>query len=86
MEKNLDYLEHPNKIQKRAVSRFRLLSRKGHNIELYIAEMIYKMMILSAMLHCSIIFIDLPNCHRLEFEDIQNRAMQIVYGSISSSE
>ena len=38
------------------------------------------------MIYCSNILIDLPNCHKLKFEDIQNRAMQIVYGSINSSE
>ena len=86
MDKNLNYLEHLNKIQKKAASRVRLLSRIRHNIGPYTAETIYKMMILPVMLYCSNIFIDLPNCHKLKFEDIQNRAMQIVYGSINSSE
>ena len=86
MDKNLNYLEHLNKIQKKGASRVRLLSRIRHNIGPYTAETIYKMMILLVMLYCSNIFIDLPNCHKLKFEDIQNRAMQIVYGSINSSE
>ena len=86
MDKNLNYLEHLNKIQKKAASRVRLLSRIRHNIGPYTAETIYKMMILPVMLYCSNIFIDLPNCHKLKFEDIQNRAMQIVYGSINSTE
>lgn len=77
MDKNLNYLEHLDKIQKKAASRVRLLSRIRHNIGPYTAETIYKMMILPVMLYCS--NVDLPNCHKLKFEDIQNRAMQIVY-------
>ena len=80
MDKNLNYLEHLNKIQKKAASRVRLLFWMRHNIRPYTVEAIYKM-ILPVMLYCSNIFIDLPNCHKLKFEDIQNRAMQIVYGS-----
>ncbi len=82
MDKNLNYL---NKILKKATSRVHLLSRIRHNIGPYTTEIIYKMMILHVMSYCSNIFIDLPNCHKLKFEDIQNRAMQVVYGSISSS-
>ena len=86
MDKNPNCLEHLNKIQKKAASRLRLLSRIRHNIGPYDAETIHKMMILPVMLYCSNIFIDLPNCHKLKFEDILNRPMQIVYGSINSSE
>jgi hypothetical protein len=85
MDKNLNYSEHLNKILKKAASRIRLLSRIRHNIGPYTAETIYKMMILPVMSYCSNVFIHLPNCHKLKFEDIQNRAMQVVYGSISSS-
>ena len=83
MDKNLNYLEHLNKIQRKAASRVCPLSRIRHNIEPYTAETIHKMMILPVMLYCSNIFIDLPNCHKSKFEDIHNRAMQIVYGSIN---
>jgi hypothetical protein len=83
MDKNLNYSEHLNKTLKKASSRVRLLSRIRHNIGPITAETIYKMMILPVMLYCS--NVNLPNCHKQKFEDIQNRAMQIVYGPLSSS-
>ena len=85
MDKNLNYSEHLNKTLKKASSRVRLLSRIRHNIGPITAETIYKMMIVPVMLYCSNVFVNLPNCHKQKFEDIQNRAMQIVYGPLSSS-
>ena len=81
MDKNLNYSEHLDKTLKKVSSRVRPLSRIRQNIGPITAETIYKMMILPAMLYCSCnVFVNLPNCHKQKFEDIQNRAMQIVYG------
>ena len=83
MDKNLSYREYLKKTLKKASSRVRMLSRIRQNIRPFTAEKICKIMVLPVMLYCNNVLLNLSDKYKQKFEDIQNRAKNIVTGSNS---
>ena len=80
MDKNLTMKVHLEKSYKRVMSRTKLLARIRNNISPWVAETIYKVMILPQMLYCSNIMLGLSNTHISQFERIRSRALAIING------
>ena len=80
MDKNLTMKAHLEKTYKKVLSRTKLLDRIRHNISPWVAETIYKVMILTQMLYCSNIMLGMSNTHKLQFERIQIRVLAIING------
>ena len=80
MDKNLTMKAHLEKTYKKVLSRTKLLARIRHNISPWVAETIYKVMILPQMLYCSNIMLGMSNTHKLQFERIRIRVLAIING------
>ena len=80
MDKNLTMKVHLEKNYKKVMSRTKLLARIRNNISPWVAETIYKVMILPQMLYCSNIMLGLSNTHISQFERIRSRALAIING------
>ena len=80
MDKNLTMKAHLEKTYKKVLSRTKLLARIRHNISPWVAETIYKVMILPQMLYSSNIMLGMSNTHKLQFERIRIRVLAIING------
>ena len=72
MDKNLTVKAHLEKTNKKVLSRTKLLARIRHNISPWVAETIYKVMILPQMLYCSNTMLGILNTHKLKFERVRS--------------
>ncbi len=81
MDKSLTMKEHLSKTYKKVLSRTKLLARIRHNVSPWVAETIYKVMILPQMLYCSNIMLGMSNTHKTQFERIRNRVLAIINGN-----
>ena len=81
MDKNLTMKAHLEKTYKKVLSRTKLLGRIRHNISPWVAETIYKVMILPQMLYCSNVMLGMSNRHKLQFERIRIRVLAIINGN-----
>ena len=80
MDKNLTMKVHLEKTYKKVLSRTKLLARIRHNISPWVAETIYKVMILPQMLYCSNIMLGMSNTHKMQFERIRIRVLGLING------
>ena len=80
MDKNLTMKVHLEKTYKKVLSRTKLLARIRHNISPWVAETIYKVMILPQMLYCSNIMLGMSNTHKIQFERIRIRVLGLING------
>ena len=77
LDQSLNYIDHLNKIYKKASSKVKLLSKVRNDMSPHVAETIFRMMISPIFHYCSNIF--LYN-NQVRFQRIQDRAQCIVYG------
>ena len=76
LDRRLNLSLHMENIYKRASSRVKLLRKIRHNVTPYVAERIYKMMILPLTMYCSNIYVMNP-LNRLQ--SLQDRSYKIIY-------
>ena len=81
MDKSLNYSSHTDRTIKKASAKVKLLSRIRQNVSPYVAEKIYKVMIESTLGYCGNLFHGISNTTSNRFQQIQDRAANIVYGT-----
>ncbi len=81
MDKSLNFSSHTDRTIKKASAKVKLLSRIRQNISPYVAEKIYKVMIESTLGYCGNLFHGISNTTSNRFQQIQDRAANIVYGT-----
>ena len=82
LDRRLNMTQHMENVFKRASSRIKLLRRIRHNVNPYVEETIYKMMILPVMLYCCNVYVLNPMSR---FQYRQDRAMKTVYNNTKST-
>ena len=75
-DKSLIFSAHLDRVYKKAASRVKLLSRIRCDLNPYVAEMIYKMMISPILFYCSNVFLACPTS---KLQTLQDRSYRIVY-------
>ncbi|CAB4037008.1 Hypothetical predicted protein [Paramuricea clavata] len=81
LDKSLNYNSHIDRTIKKASAKVKLLSRIRQNVSPYVAEKIYKVMIESTLGYCGNLFLGISNSTANRFQQIQDRAINIVYGT-----
>ena len=72
MDKSLSYKEHIEKVLKKANSRVKLLFHIRQDLKPHALETLYKVMIMSLLLYCNNIFIDMSPSKKHQFEENSN--------------
>ena len=82
LDRRLNMNQHIENVFKRASSRIKLLRKIRHSVTPYVAETIYKKMILPLMLYCSNVYVLSP---LNRFQYLQDRARKTVYNNTKST-
>ena len=81
LEPTLNMSEHLRKVLGKANARLKLLSHVRDSLSVFAAKAVYNSFILPTMLYCSTPVVKVSDTMSKRFENLQNRAQKIIYGT-----